>query len=55
LPCHPPGDLLSPGIKPASPALQADSLPSEPPRNPYMLLTIPQMLMLMVYTLRIRV
>ena len=38
LPCHPPGDLLSPGIKPASPALQADSLPSEPPGNPYMLL-----------------
>ena len=27
-----PGDLLNPGIKPGSPALQADSLPSEPPR-----------------------
>ena len=27
LPCPPPGDLLNPGIKPASPALQADSLP----------------------------
>ena len=26
-----PGDLLNPGIKPGSPALQADSLPSEPP------------------------
>ena len=25
-----PGDLLHPGIKPRSPALQADSLPSEP-------------------------
>ena len=26
-----PGDLPHPGIKPRSPALQADSLPSEPP------------------------
>ena len=26
-----PGDLPKPGIKPGSPALQADSLPSEPP------------------------
>ena len=26
-----PWDLLNPGIEPASPALQADSLPSEPP------------------------
>ena len=26
-----PGDLLGPGIQPKSPALQADSLPSEPP------------------------
>ena len=31
LPCPPPGDLPHPGIKPRSPALQADSLPSEPP------------------------
>ena len=30
-PCPPPGDLLDPGIKAGSPALQADSLPSEPP------------------------
>ena len=29
LPCLPPGDLSNPGIKPRSPALQADSLPSE--------------------------
>ena len=29
-----PGDLPDPGIKPESPALQADSLPSEPPREP---------------------
>ena len=31
LPFPPPGDLPDPGIKPQSPALQADSLPSEPP------------------------
>ena len=29
-----PGDLPNPGIKPVSPALQADSLPSEPPGKP---------------------
>ena len=30
----PPRDLPNPGIKPRSPALQADSLPSEPPGKP---------------------
>ena len=34
LPCPPPGRLPNPGIKPRSPALQADYLPSEPPRKP---------------------
>ena len=34
LPCPPPGDLPNPGIKPRSPTLQADSLPSEPPEKP---------------------
>ena len=29
-----PGDLPDPGIEPRSPALQADSLPSEPPGKP---------------------
>ena len=29
-----PGDLSDPGIKPRSPVLQADSLPSEPPEKP---------------------
>ena len=29
LPCPPPGDLPDSGIEPVSPALQADSLPSE--------------------------
>ena len=32
IPC--PGALPDPGIKPGSPALQADSLPSEPPGKP---------------------
>ena len=31
LPFHSPGDLPDSGIKPRSPALQADPLPSEPP------------------------
>ena len=34
LPCPPPGDLPDPRIKPRSPELQADSLPSEPPGKP---------------------
>ena len=33
-PFPPPGDLPKPGIKPRSPALQTDSLPSEPPGKP---------------------
>ena len=31
LPFPSPGDLPNPGIKPGSPALQTDALPSEPP------------------------
>ena len=31
LPCSPPGDFPNLGIKPSSPALQVDSLPSKPP------------------------
>ena len=34
LPLPSPGDLPNPGIKPRSPALQADSLPSETPAKP---------------------
>ena len=34
LPCPPPGDLPNPGIKPRSPSLQADTLPSKPPGKP---------------------
>ena len=35
-----PGDLLNPGIKPGSPALQAESLPSEPPGKPRILIEV---------------
>ena len=34
LPCPSPRDLPNPAIEPWSPALQADSLPSEPPEKP---------------------
>ena len=34
LPCSPPGDLPDPGIESWTPALQADSLPSEPQGKP---------------------
>ena len=34
LPSLPPGDLPDPGIELVSPALQADSLSTEPPRKP---------------------
>ena len=40
LPFPPPGDLPSPGIKPGSPALQGDALPSEPPRKPISLMSV---------------
>ena len=33
LPFLSPGDLPDPGMEPRSPALQADTLPSEPPRR----------------------
>ena len=34
LPSASPGDLPDPGMEPGSPALQADSLPSQPPGRP---------------------
>ena len=34
LPCPSPGDLPNPGIEPRSPALEADTLTSEPPGKP---------------------
>ena len=39
LPFFPPQDLPNPGIKPRSPALQADSLLSEPPGKPNLICT----------------
>ena len=41
LPVPSPGDLSDPGIKLGSPALQADSLPSEPPGKPNKTFAIP--------------
>jgi len=38
LPFPSPGDLPDPGIKPGSPALQADTLTSEPPGKPPMII-----------------
>ena len=38
----PPEDLPSPGIEPGSPALQADSLPFEPPGKPTLILCLLQ-------------
>ena len=35
LPCPSPGNVPNPGIKPKSPALQADSSLSEPPGKPH--------------------
>ena len=35
LPFPSPGDLPDPGIEPGPPALQADSLPLEPPGKPH--------------------
>ena len=37
LPLLSPGELPDPGIKPGSPASQADALPSEPPGKPTLL------------------
>ena len=39
LPLPSPGDLLNQGIEPGSPALQADTLTSEPPRKPILVHT----------------
>ena len=44
LPCSSPGDLPDPGIELRSPALQADSLLSEPLGKPYMQNTSCEML-----------
>ena len=41
LPCPSPGNIPDPGIEPLSPALLADSLPSEPQMKPPSLLFDP--------------
>ena len=43
LPCPSPADLPNPGIEPRSPALQADSLPAEPPGKPLALVEQPKL------------
>ena len=40
LPFPSPGDLPHPGIEPRSPALQTDSLPSEPPGKPVVVVVV---------------
>ena len=41
LPSPSPGDLPNPGIEPRSPTLQADTLTSEPPGKPHIIIIIP--------------
>ena len=49
LPCPPQGDPPNPGLIPRSPALQADSFPSEPPGKPNRYSTIPYLSIPYVY------
>ena len=46
-PWPPPGDLPSPGTEPRSRALQADSLPSKPPRKPS--LSLPSLILVFIF------
>ena len=48
LPRSPPGDRPEPGIKPASPVLQADYWPIEPPGKPEYMLTKYELLLLLI-------
>ena len=50
LPLPPPGDLPDPGIKPASPALQVDSLPLSHQENPFSYGSKSEFEALLVYT-----
>ena len=47
LPLPTPGNLHDSRIKPGSPAFQADSLPSEPPRKPYSLCLLSTVMLLL--------
>ena len=49
LPFPSPGDLPDPGIEPVSPALQADALPSEPPRKSLHLVLMNHVMHLFIY------
>jgi len=49
LPFPSPGDLPDPGIEPISPALQADSLLTEPPGNPGTLLRTSKSFLLCIF------
>ena len=49
LPCPPPGDVPNSGTEPWSPALQVDSVLSEPPWKPWYIVSARQMLTESVY------
>ena len=51
----PPGDLPNPGIKPGSPALQADSLPAELPGKPFIVIFMIHIYMKFTYFSSIQV
>ena len=51
LPFPSPGDLPDPGIEPGSPALQADSLLSEPPGRPIISMKVKVLVTLSCLTL----
>ena len=53
LSCPPPEDLPNPGIKPTSPALQADSSLSEPLEKPLCLLAFPFYIWVLLYRVNI--
>ena len=48
-----PADLPNPGIEPRSPALQVDSLPSEPPGKPSIYISIYYQYTICIYTINI--
>ena len=50
LPFPSPGDLPSPGIKPRSPSLQADALPSELPGKPYICIYVAIYVCIYIYS-----
>ena len=55
LPFPSPGDLPEPGFKPRSPALQADTLPSEPPGKPHLTTTVTFILQNFIYFFNVQI